>query len=73
MGRELGQPGLKPTVRVGEAALREVAAFLLDHGSFAKVRSLALILQVMCLLWPESIAAFSCGAMLHRVVYRMML
>ncbi len=37
MGRELGQPGLKPTVRVGEAALREVAAFLLDHDGFAKV------------------------------------
>lgn len=39
MGRELGQPGLKPTVRVGEAALREVAAFLLDHDGFAKVLS----------------------------------
>jgi hypothetical protein len=38
VGRELGQPGLKPTVRVGEAALREVAAFLLDHDNFAKVR-----------------------------------
>ena len=37
VGRELGQPGLKPTVRVGEAALREVAAFLLDHDNFAKV------------------------------------
>lgn len=39
MGRELGQPGLKPTVRVGEAALREVAAFLLDHDNFAKVHT----------------------------------
>lgn len=38
MGRELGDPGLKPTVRVGEAALREVAAFLLDYKGFAKVR-----------------------------------
>lgn len=38
VGRELGQPGLKPTVRVGEAALREVAAFLLDHDNFAKVQ-----------------------------------
>lgn len=37
VGRELGHPGLKPTVRVGEAALREVAAFLLDHQNFAKV------------------------------------
>ncbi len=37
MGKQLGDPGLKPTVRVGEAAIREVAAFLLDHkgsGSF---------------------------------------
>lgn len=39
MGRELGDPGLKPTVRVGEAALREVAAFLLDYQGFAKVRA----------------------------------
>lgn len=31
VGRQLGEPGLKPTVRVGEAAIREVAAFLLDH------------------------------------------
>ncbi len=40
VGRALGDPGLKPTVRVGEAALREVAAFLLDHDGFAKVRNL---------------------------------
>ena len=39
VGRELGDPGLKPTVRVGEAALREVAAFLLDYQGFAKVRA----------------------------------
>eukprot|EP00887_Chlorella_sp_A99_P007414 scaffold2.g7414.t1 len=37
VGRQLGEPGLKPTVRVGEAASREVAAYLLDHGHFAKV------------------------------------
>lgn len=37
VGRSLGDPGLKPTVRVGEAALREVAAYLLDKGQFAKV------------------------------------
>jgi hypothetical protein len=43
VGRELGQPGLKPTVRVGEAALREVAAFLLDHENFAKVSDVELI------------------------------
>ena len=43
-GRALGDPGLKPTVRVGEAALREVAAFLLDHDGFAKVCALCLLL-----------------------------
>lgn len=32
VGRSLGDPGLKPTVRVGEAALREVAAYLLDKS-----------------------------------------
>ncbi|PSC70453.1 phosphatidylinositol 4-kinase gamma 7-like isoform B [Micractinium conductrix] len=37
VGRQLGEPGLKPTVRVGEAASREVAAYLLDHGRFARV------------------------------------
>lgn len=37
VGRSLGDPGLKPTIRVGEAALREVAACLLDKGQFAKV------------------------------------
>jgi hypothetical protein len=37
VGRALGEPGLKPTVRVGEAASREVAAYLLDHDRFARV------------------------------------
>jgi hypothetical protein len=37
VGRALGDPGLKPSVRVGEAATREVAAFLLDHEHFARV------------------------------------
>lgn len=37
VGRALGDPGLKPTVRVGEAAMREVAAYLLDHENFARV------------------------------------
>ena len=31
VGRSLGDPGWKPTVRVGEAAMREVAAYLLDR------------------------------------------
>ncbi|KAK9856809.1 hypothetical protein WJX84_006171, partial [Apatococcus fuscideae] len=43
VGRALGEPGLKPTVRVGEAALREVAAFLLDYGSFAGVPNTVLV------------------------------
>lgn len=37
VGRFLGDPGLKPTVRVGEAASREVAAYLLDKDGFARV------------------------------------
>ena len=37
VGRQLGDAGLKPTVRVGEAAMREVAAFLLDDLHFAHV------------------------------------
>jgi hypothetical protein len=39
----LGDPGLKKSIRVGEAALREAAAFLLDHGGFAKVPRTALV------------------------------
>jgi hypothetical protein len=38
VGRNLGDPGWKSTVRVGEAAMREVAAYLLDHDHFAQVR-----------------------------------
>ena len=43
VGRALGEPGLKPTVRVGEAALREVAAFLLDYDNFARVPNTVLV------------------------------
>lgn len=43
MGRALGDPGLKKSIRVGEAALREAAAFLLDHQSFARVPRTALV------------------------------
>lgn len=43
-GRAMGAPGMKPSVRVGEAALREVAAYLLDHGGFAGVPPAALVL-----------------------------
>lgn len=43
VGRNLGDLGLKPTVRVGEAAMREVAAYLLDHDNFAKVPHTSLV------------------------------
>ncbi|GLI68290.1 hypothetical protein VaNZ11_012651 [Volvox africanus] len=43
VGRQLGDPGWKPTVRVGEAALREVAAYLLDHDSWARVPTSVLV------------------------------
>lgn len=37
VGKALGQPGLKRSVRVGETGFREVAAYLLDHDHFANV------------------------------------
>uniref|UniRef100_A0A0D9XET0 1-phosphatidylinositol 4-kinase n=1 Tax=Leersia perrieri TaxID=77586 RepID=A0A0D9XET0_9ORYZ len=37
VGKTLGLPGLKRSVRVGETGLREVAAYLLDHDNFANV------------------------------------
>ncbi|CAL5013129.1 unnamed protein product [Urochloa decumbens] len=37
VGKTLGQPGLKRSVRVGETGFREVAAYLLDHKNFANV------------------------------------
>ncbi|KAF5832392.1 phosphatidylinositol 3 and 4-kinase-domain-containing protein [Dunaliella salina] len=43
VGRQLGDPGWKPTVRVGEAAMREVAAYLLDHDGWAKVPTSVLV------------------------------
>lgn len=43
VGRVLGQPGLKPSVRVGETGYREVAAFLLDHNQSAKVPPTTLV------------------------------
>jgi hypothetical protein len=43
VGRSIGQPGLKRAIRVGEAAVREVAAFLLDHGGFANVPETVLV------------------------------
>ncbi|KAL5582065.1 hypothetical protein UlMin_014507 [Ulmus minor] len=43
IGKALGQPGLKRTVRVGETGFREVAAYLLDYDHFANVPSTALV------------------------------
>ncbi len=41
--RQLGDPGWKPAVRVGEAAIREVAAYLLDHDRWARVPTSVLV------------------------------
>ncbi|MFS8028340.1 putative 1-phosphatidylinositol 4-kinase [Helianthus anomalus] len=43
VGKALGQPGLKRSVRVGETGFREVAAYLLDYGHFANVPATALV------------------------------
>ncbi|XVE54644.1 hypothetical protein DITRI_Ditri03aG0098800 [Diplodiscus trichospermus] len=43
VGKALGQPGLKRSVRVGETGFREVAAYLLDYGCFANVPPTVLV------------------------------
>ncbi|XP_021909374.1 phosphatidylinositol 4-kinase gamma 7-like, partial [Carica papaya] len=43
VGKALGYPGLKPSIRVGETGFREVAAYLLDYNHFANVPPTALI------------------------------
>ncbi|XP_044466190.1 phosphatidylinositol 4-kinase gamma 7-like [Mangifera indica] len=43
VGKALGQPGLKPSVRVGETGFREVAAYLLDYNHFANVPPTVLV------------------------------
>ncbi|KAK2376080.1 phosphatidylinositol 4-kinase gamma [Trifolium repens] len=43
VGKALGQPGLKRSVRVGETGFREVAAYLLDYNHFANVPPTALV------------------------------
>jgi len=43
VGRQLGESGLKPSVKVGEAAMREVAAYILDHDHRAKVPATVLV------------------------------
>ncbi|KAJ1404520.1 Phosphatidylinositol 3-/4-kinase, catalytic domain [Sesbania bispinosa] len=42
-GHVLGQPGLKRSIRIGETGIRELAAYLLDHGGFAGVPPTALV------------------------------
>ncbi|KAE9588684.1 putative 1-phosphatidylinositol 4-kinase [Lupinus albus] len=36
-GQKLGQPGLKSSIRIGETGVRELAAYLLDHGGFVGI------------------------------------
>lgn len=43
IGKALGQPGLKKSVRVGETGFREVAAYLLDYDHFANVPPTVLV------------------------------
>ncbi|KAL0296811.1 UNVERIFIED_CONTAM: Phosphatidylinositol 4-kinase gamma 7 [Sesamum radiatum] len=43
VGKALGQPGLKRSVRVGETGFREVAAYFLDYDHFANVPPTALV------------------------------
>ncbi|KAJ6844054.1 phosphatidylinositol 4-kinase gamma 5-like [Iris pallida] len=43
VGKTLGQPGLKRSVRVGETGFREVAAYLLDYDHFANVPPTVLV------------------------------
>ncbi|GMI84675.1 phosphoinositide 4-kinase gamma 1 [Hibiscus trionum] len=42
-GSMVGQPGMKRSIRVGETGIRELAAYLLDHGGFAGVPATALV------------------------------
>ncbi|EEF38703.1 inositol or phosphatidylinositol kinase, putative [Ricinus communis] len=42
-GLMIGQPGMQHSVRVGGTGIRELAAYLLDHGGFAGVPPTALV------------------------------
>lgn len=61
VGRALGDPGWKSTVRVGEAAMREVAAYLLDHEHFAQVPHTVLV-QAQHRLFNYNYAAVGAAA-----------
>lgn len=43
VGRLMGQPGLKRSVRIGETGVRELAAYLLDYGGVVGVPPTALV------------------------------
>lgn len=43
VGRLMGQPGLKRSIRIGETGVRELAAYLLDYGGFVGVPPTALV------------------------------
>ncbi|XP_022154531.1 phosphatidylinositol 4-kinase gamma 1 [Momordica charantia] len=43
VGRLVGQPGMRRSVRIGETGIRELAAYLLDYGGFAGVPPTALV------------------------------
>ncbi|XP_074570412.1 phosphatidylinositol 4-kinase gamma 6-like [Curcuma longa] len=43
VGKTIGQPGIKNSVRIGEMNFREVAAYLLDYKNFANVPPTALV------------------------------
>lgn len=42
-GQMLGQPGLKKSIGIGETGIRELAAYILDHGGLAGVPPTALV------------------------------
>ncbi|XAR48321.1 1-phosphatidylinositol 4-kinase [Bertholletia excelsa] len=59
-GQMLGQPGMKHSIRVGETGLRELAAYLLDHGGFAGVPPTALVKISHGAFHINNSDAFSC-------------
>ncbi|XP_047315242.1 phosphatidylinositol 4-kinase gamma 1-like [Impatiens glandulifera] len=53
-GQMLGQPGRRPSIRLGETGARELAAYLLDHDGFSGVPPTAL-LRISSDAFPSSI------------------
>lgn len=76
VGRNLGDPGWKSTVRVGEAAMREVAAYLLDHDHYAQVRRALCLVGLECgngwTCWCRAVVAVAAnGSSLSQAARRM--